>query len=142
MQTRAEYYKLLLADRPSIHFIDARLEDISKPEGAMDMLEQLLGDKPMKLVMPEKKNQTKHEFFPAEVKQNTLQLVSKLDFDPKAIAKDYFSKGLRLASPPVQVVNDPEQAQNNTWWMLDLSRQPGIMVGSVISSGKNYAILR
>lgn len=99
MFARAEYYKLLFKDNKKVHLIDVELKDIIHDEGAKNFLDNFITLDTVKL--PGKKNESKNFFFDDKYKQQLKQLVDKFNFDPKALAKEFYDSGKRLATPSV-----------------------------------------
>lgn len=93
METRFAYYALKFSDR--IHFVEAQLEEATKPEGAARLLAELghMGAP----VLPPKKNATRNgsdviEALTAEISS----LLGRLNFDPVGLASAYIAAGKSL----------------------------------------------
>lgn len=57
METRAAYYRRLLAERPNVIFHETALEEITGREGAERLLQAVTGSLPAKVVLPPPANQ-------------------------------------------------------------------------------------
>lgn len=95
MEARYAYYQLKYGDR--INFVEARLEEATKPDGAARLLAALGHDGVP--VLPEKKNATLNQSgvndaLTAEIRT----LLGRLKFDAKAIATAYIDAGRTLDS--------------------------------------------
>ena len=97
--TRAEYYRLLLKDRPNVTFHDVNLEDLVTPVGATQLIESLgiSVNEPIKL--PPKENRTKSWFFGESMKQQALMYCKQFQFYPVDLARQFFERGQRLGAP-------------------------------------------
>ena len=96
---RMEYYRLLVAEHPNIHFHEWDLQDLIKPEGALRLLKSFTGEKITELKLPQKQNATAREYFGEAEKENCRKLIKKILCDPVALAKEYYGKGYRLGEP-------------------------------------------
>jgi hypothetical protein len=94
MLTRAEYYRMLLADVPGLHFIDADLERLNNPGFVAELLAKI-GHKVTadKVVIPPPQNQGPRLPPPTLARQ----LIENLHFDPHDVASKFFCRGRRLA---------------------------------------------
>ncbi|MFW8634595.1 hypothetical protein [Cribrihabitans pelagius] len=98
MAARQAYYQLLYGNR--VHFVEAQLEDATKPEGAARLLAALGYDGPVTL--PPKKNaMTADAEMMAALTAEYRTLLARLNFDPLALAARYIEAGRRLDTPPV-----------------------------------------
>ncbi|MDC0656786.1 hypothetical protein N6L27_02095 [Leisingera sp. SS27] len=99
MEARYAYY--LLKYGQQVNFVEAKLEEATKPEGAARLLADLGFNGVPKL--PEKKNATRN---PSDVTEAlTLEirtLLNRLNFDPVASAAAYIKSGRSLDSPTLR----------------------------------------
>lgn len=96
MRCRAEYYKQIFSQDPSVHFHTIDLESIIQQHGAAAFLSQLMGEKVSNCELPSRQNETKEEFFGEKEREYCLQLVKRFKFNPSEIAKAYIKAGFRL----------------------------------------------
>ncbi|WP_264213474.1 hypothetical protein [Leisingera thetidis] len=96
MEARYAYYQIKYAGR--VNFVEARLEEATKPEGAAKLLAALgCGGAP---VLPEKKNATRNQSEVTEALTAEIRiLLDRLDFDPVATATAYINAGRALDAP-------------------------------------------
>lgn len=100
--TRAEYYKLLLAQEKNIIFHDVELTDLVRADGAIKLLNALGFDTTeATLKMPPRANQ-QHTFPYAGQEGQLRDLISRFNFDPAALAKKFYDAGNRLGNGAVQ----------------------------------------
>ncbi|CUI00729.1 hypothetical protein [Leisingera aquaemixtae] len=93
MEARYAYYLIKYGGR--INFVEARLEEATKPDGAARLLEAL-GHHGAP-VLPEKKNATRNQSEVTEALTAEIRtLLGRLNFDPVAQANAYLSAGRTL----------------------------------------------
>lgn len=96
METRYAYYVLKFHGR--INFVEARLEEATKPEGAARLL-AALGQEAAP-VLPPKKNATVNASEVTEALTTEIRtLLERLNFDPVALASAYIGAGKALHAP-------------------------------------------
>jgi len=91
MEARQEYYKMIYGDR--FNFIEAKLEDITKPVGAGLLAKALKINKDINL--PSRENTNLLDPSPEMIKLAT-SFGSMCNIDPKSIAKTFIESGDRL----------------------------------------------
>jgi len=96
MEARYAYY--LLKYGSQINFVEARLEEATKPEGAAKLLAELgCSGQP---VLPEKKNATRNQSEVTEALTAEIRtLLNRLNFDPVAMAASYIKAQKSLSAP-------------------------------------------
>lgn len=83
MQSRSEYYKLLLDGVRNLRFIDATLAEIAEPDGAARLLAALDGTtETAKTTLPGRVNETRAFRLPSETRERLRQIVAQTKFDP------------------------------------------------------------
>ncbi|MEM7699864.1 MAG: hypothetical protein AAF236_15825 [Verrucomicrobiota bacterium] len=109
MFARISYYRSLVeSELPWIHWHETRLEEIIEPAGSIDLLNALgFETEPESLIIPEKQNETKQEFFGEKEAAFTRKLMDRLFGDPDALGRAFFESGRRLAKHP-QIVATPK----------------------------------
>ncbi|UWQ55696.1 hypothetical protein [Leisingera caerulea] len=96
MEARYAYYQIKYNGR--INFVEARLEEATKPEGAAKLLAALGHDGIP--VLPEKKNATRNQSEVTEALTAEIRtLLDRLNFDPVATATAYINAGRALDAP-------------------------------------------
>lgn len=103
MYTRAEYYRLLLAENPLVHLHDVDLAAIGDRATARDLISALnlpLKNPEAPVVLPPPLNQSRQTVFGDEMKALAQRLVTQYPFDPKPLAAEYYQRGFRLSHPP------------------------------------------
>lgn len=105
MQTRAAYYRRLLADMPGVQFVDVDLSELKEGAGGGERVLHAILDAPAEqITWPGAKNEGRDIMFPETDREKIGKIIERLDFDADALAENYFASGRRLASPPwVQV---------------------------------------
>lgn len=98
MRCRAEYYRLLLADRPNISLHTAPFSQVVTPEGAQRLLLETTGFQG-DVSIPGKPEQPKPVSYSQKRLAAVQDLVQRVRFDAKSRAARLFSKGRRLADP-------------------------------------------
>jgi hypothetical protein len=106
MLTRAEYYRLLLADAPWIRFVDAEIDRLNDLVVVADLLAQLGYDRlPDEVVLPPPQNAWPGLPLSARDADAVQRLVEGIkDFAPRSLAEQFLGSGRRLAEflgPPV-----------------------------------------
>lgn len=96
MSSRAEYYKILLKDKPNIHFHDVNLEKIITVDGAKSFFKNLNYNITSDIVIPPKLNSANLEQFGERERIKCINLIEKCQFDPKELAKIYYDSGKRF----------------------------------------------
>lgn len=91
VEVRQEYYKQLYSDR--FTFVEAKLENATKQKGAEELLAKF-GHKGS-VYLPEKANANVNN-TPPIAPERVAEIVSRVNFDPEKIAKDFIASGRRL----------------------------------------------
>jgi hypothetical protein len=91
VEARQAYYRLRFGDH--YRFLDAPLEDVTTHAGAQRLLKAFGHTGPVTL--PEKANANPKTVSP-DVEDQIQGLVSRIRFDPAAVAQDYIDSGRRL----------------------------------------------
>ena len=91
MEARQEYYRMIFGDQ--FNFIEAKLEDITKPDGASLLAKSLKINEDISL--PSQENTNLLEPSPEMIKLAT-NFGSMCNIDPKSIAKTFIESGDRL----------------------------------------------
>lgn len=101
METRYAYYALKYSDR--IHFVEARLEEATKPEGAARLLAELGHEG--QAILPPKTNHTRNTSDVTDALTSEIRiLLDRLSFDPLALASTYINSGKSLHMPAMSGV--------------------------------------
>lgn len=106
MWTRAAYYRLLLAGRPNIRLHTVDLSQITRPEGAAALLNDL-GHPVTKLTLPPRVNANKAEHFGKDMQTKCDALVRKFQIAHDRLAREYFDAGRRLDLGPRRRLSAP-----------------------------------
>ncbi len=97
---RQEYYRLLTEDTANIHFHTVWLEELIKPEGASQLLEDLgiesAGDT---VVIPPKQNAGPSSELPEEQMELAEKVFRRFRCDPVELGATYYRTGRTLATP-------------------------------------------
>ena len=98
MRARAEYYRLLLADAPWIHFIDADIDRLNDRQEVAHLLEQIgYSRAPDEIVMPPPQNTLRRDLLAPADAEALQRLVEHTNFDAKGLAQRFIDSGRRLA---------------------------------------------
>jgi len=109
MQTRAAYYRRLLADMPDVRFVDVDLSELRDGAGGGErVLQAILDATPQNIAWPGAKNEGRDIIFPDSDREKIGKIIERLDFDADALAESYFASGRRLASPPWVKLQDAD----------------------------------
>ena len=99
MRVRAEYYRLLLADRTNILFHDVDMEKVTSTEGAAKLLSELgITVPPNAINLPGRVNSNVGPGLDAAVQQHIRKLVADCEFDAAAMARNWYEQGYRLST--------------------------------------------
>lgn len=100
METRAAYYRRLVANRPGIDVHATSLEEIVTEEGAAALLAAITGERPAEVTLSPPANELQQTHYPEALRDEIARMLGSLKWDPEALAETYFSSGRRLAAPP------------------------------------------
>lgn len=101
MRVRAEYYRILLADRANIIFHEAEMEAVTRMDGAARLLADLGADlSPAAIRMPGRVNANQASAISEQGRQQIRELVGRFTFDTAALARSWYDYGNRLAGLP------------------------------------------
>ncbi len=99
MRVRAEYYRLLLADRANIVFHDVDMEKVTCKEGAARLLTELgIELLPAAINLPGRVNSNVGPAIDTSVQQHIRELVADCEFDATAMARSWYEQGYRLST--------------------------------------------
>ncbi len=94
MRTRAEYYRLLLADQP-VQFLQVDVDELNAPDGVVPFLHSVGFDVPTPRIPPPQNTVQVRDLDTAEM-DAVAQLVDATPFDPAALAQQFFDSGRRI----------------------------------------------
>jgi len=100
MRARASYYSRLLADEPGLRFHTAHLEEISKPEGAAQLLAAMDMLPAGGVTCPSVRNAKPFEFFGEKDRERLRKLTERFAFDEDEVAEAFLRTRRRLGSGP------------------------------------------
>ncbi len=95
MEARYAYYLMKYADR--LNFVEVKLEEITKPDGAREFLRSLGQDSDP--ILPEKANANKIQSQPA-LEEEVRTFMDRQEFDAYALAAGYLKAERDLSKPP------------------------------------------
>ena len=100
MLTRAEYYRLLFADKPGFKFIEAQIDQLNDPAYVGDFLAEL-GHRgaPGEITIPAPQNTGKPNASTASALDALRKVVGKTVFEPIELAEQFIRSGRRLGEP-------------------------------------------
>ena len=97
VQTRAEYYRLLLADESWVQFHDVQLDQLNDAGEVSTLLDALGQATSVKdIIIPPPANQNPPAKGVEGYRASVEKLVEGVEFDARALASDYFTSGRRL----------------------------------------------
>jgi hypothetical protein len=98
MRVRAEYYRILLADRPNIIFHEVEMEAVTRTDGAAKLLAALgLDLPPAAIKMPGRVNANQGSAVSEQGQQQIRELAGRFTFDAADLARSWYDHGNRLA---------------------------------------------
>jgi hypothetical protein len=101
MRVRAEYYRLLLAERAGIVFHEVDLEDVVRIEGATKLLAGLGMDlTPAAIRMPGQVNANPVSGIDESAQRHIREVVGSFTFDAAELARAWYEQGYRLSRLP------------------------------------------
>lgn len=99
---RAEYYRLLLADRPQVYVHDVHLEEIVRSQGARELLSALgMLSSAEQIDLPPKVNARQEDDLPSTDKARAREFFKRHALDTgacQALARQYYESGARLGT--------------------------------------------
>lgn len=99
MRARAEYYRILLADRANIIFHEVAMEEVTRTDGAAKLL-AALGAAPAAIRMPGRVNANPASALSEQGQQQIRELAGRFTFDAAELARSWYDYGNRLAGLP------------------------------------------
>lgn len=101
MRVRAEYYRMLLAERADIIFHEVEMEEVTRMDGAAKLLAGLGADLPPAAIrMPGRVNANQASAISEQGQQQIRELAGRFTFDTAELARNWYDYGNRLAGLP------------------------------------------
>jgi hypothetical protein len=101
MRVRAEYYRLLLAERAGIVFHEVNMEEVVRIEGATKLLADLGVDSaPDRIRMPGKVNANPVSVIDESAQRYIREVAGSFTFDTAELARSWYQQGYRLSRLP------------------------------------------
>ena len=101
MRVRAEYYRLLLAERAGVIFHEVDMEEVTRIEGAAKLLAGLGRDLlPAEIQMPGRVNANRGSGIDESMQQRVQEVVGSFAFDAAGLARSWHDQGYRLSRLP------------------------------------------